>query len=116
MTILDCVDLYNPNTNEYVFLYNDSDSICCYDWIDKEKADELSAYVKETEEYWGGYLGVGGDIYDSNLYFYEDENGYDAVNKLSVEEYTSLRHTGRNLDWCEEHYMLNGWINTKEWR
>lgn len=56
-------DYYNYITEEYVFTYNDRDSIAVYN-IDKDEAKKLSKQAKENDEYWGAFLGPGGYIYD----------------------------------------------------
>ncbi len=56
-------DLYCERTNEYVFTYNDGGSICIYT-IPLDEAYKLEKMAREDDEYWGAYLGVGGDIYD----------------------------------------------------
>lgn len=92
----DCVDLYNPNTNEYVFLYSDFGSIATY-WISKEKADELDRDSKEFKDYWSAFLSDGGLIYDNK----------------SHELYREGNITP--LEWCEEHWQLEGWIDTRNY-
>lgn len=103
----DGMDLYNPNTNEYVFLYNDCGSIAVYDWIDKEKANEIyELSIDENghqEEYWGAFLGIGGYIFDSERYKRENPKKYDDM-------------LNDALAWCEEHWKLDGWIDTKNYK
>lgn len=78
-------DLYCPYKETYVFLYGE-ESICHYDWINKEHATHLATEAKASNEYWGAFLGVGGHIEED----------------------------GDELDWCERmfHYA---WIDTKDW-
>jgi hypothetical protein len=59
-------DMYCPEENLYAFLYNDDDAICVYDWITPEVAADLQKHAKEHDEYWGAFLGVGGEIYEFN--------------------------------------------------
>ena len=88
-------DLYNPNDESYVFLYNGYGSIAEYG-ISKEHAKELAKQAKENDEYWGAFLGPHGYIFDDpSCDFFEEGD-------------TS------NLDWCEDHYQLEGWMNTEE--
>lgn len=78
-------DLYNPRTEQYAFLYNESGSIAVYT-ISNEHAAKLEKLAKEQGEYWGAFLGSGGSIYDDPSYEdYEEEN------------YS-------NLDWCNDNY------------
>lgn len=90
-TIQADVDLYNVNTEEYVFNYNVEGSIAVYS-IDKDKALELRKKSEESGEYWGAFLGIGGAIWD-------DPEHDDYVEGNS------------NLDYCKYAYNQNGWIN-----
>lgn len=85
-------DLYNPETNTYVFLYNESGSICVYDWISNDHALDLAL----TREGWSGYLGVGGYIYDDPSYEDYDDMAMD------------------NWDWCFNNFK-GKWIDTDEY-
>lgn len=80
-------DYYNHITEEYVFTYNDSDSIAVYN-IDKDEAKKLSKQAKENDEYWGAFLGPGGYIYDKPI----------------------------NSEWCESHFKEDGWITTTDYQ
>lgn len=84
------MDLYNINTEEYVFSYSNKGAIAVY-IIDEKYARELSLTAVETGEYWGAYLGAGGSIYED----------------------------GAEAEWCEGHYNIGGWKFTnhldKEW-
>ena len=71
-TILSGQDLYSESMNLYVFVYNESGSICVYG-IDKDKALELEKKSNENHEYWTAYLGSACDIYDSESYYKECE-------------------------------------------
>ncbi len=80
-------DYYNHITEEYVFTYNDRDSIAVYN-IDKDEAKTLSKQAKENDEYWGAFLGPGGYIYDEP----------------------------QNSEWCESHFKEDGWITTTDYQ
>ena len=80
-------DYYNHITEEYVFTYNDGDSIAVYN-IDKDEAKTLSKQAKENDEYWGAFLGPGGYIYDEP----------------------------QNSEWCESHFKEDGWITTTDYQ
>ena len=82
-------DLYDQVNDTYVFVYNDAGSIAVYDWIDNDYAAKLA----EKDEYWGAYLGPGGDIYEDP----------------SHEDYDEDYGTS-NLEWCEDHYK-DGWMD-----
>ena len=89
-------DLYSPTEELYVFLYNGSGSICVYQGIDLEEAEELEWEARENEEYWGAFLGSqGSGIYDDPSY------EYFSPDKMS------------NLDWCEANYD-KFWIRTSD--
>lgn len=68
-------DLWHPEDNTYVFVYNEDDAICVYH-IDEEQAAILDKKVAENEHcrYWSDFLGSGGDIYDDPMDF--AESGY----------------------------------------
>lgn len=94
--ILDGYDFYCPQTNTYVFCYNDWGSIAVYDWIGEEKAKELISDQIKLVDRWSAYLGAGGDIYDSDSY---DPDEY----------FLSLSLTGENRDWIEAHFAAGDW-------
>lgn len=93
--ILSGTDLYSPEKETYVFLYNDAGSIAHYS-IDKEKADELADKAKKYDDYWAGFLGVGGSIADDPSYEDFEEGDYS------------------NLDWCNDMYD-GEWIDTNDY-
>ena len=65
MGTLQCCDLYSPELEKYVFLYNDRGALCVYD-IGLSEAKELDRMCRESgEESWSGMLGPGGNIYDA---------------------------------------------------
>jgi len=80
-----CLDLYNNETKQYVFVYSDCGSICEY-LISSEDADQLRKLKEEDGEYWGAHLGNGGYIYDDPSHELYKEGGYS------------------NLDWCNDNY------------
>ena len=82
-------DLYNLETGDYVFCYNDCGSIAVY----RLTRNEAARLQEEANgESWSAFLGVGGTIYDDPTY-----EGYN-------DEQTS------NLDFCEDIYDQDGWI------
>jgi hypothetical protein len=94
---LDCMDLYNTETENYVFLYNECGSICVYQ-IEKEMAIELDKKSREADgEQWSAFLGTGGSIYDDPRH-----ELFDA-------------HNSNNLDYCEEFYNKGNWIDTRDY-
>lgn len=90
-----CRDLYSPEKETYVFLYNDDDSIAYYS-ISKEHARQLAEEVKGTDEYWCGNLGPGGYIIDGPSYEYYKEGDETP------------------LEWCERMYD-GEWIDTNDY-
>ena len=87
-TIKNDVDLYNRETEQYVFNHSGCGNIAVY-YISNEDADELA----KEDDYWGAYLGVGGAIYDSEEYIRENY----PEDKTNADWYT-------NIDWCNENY------------
>lgn len=86
-------DLYNVETGDYVFEYNNCGSICVYN-LSEEEAIELQVKSKlDGGQYWGAYLGPGGYIYDDPSY-----EGYDKDYSIS------------NLEWCKENFSEPGWV------
>lgn len=67
-------DLYSPEKELYVFLYNDAGSIAAYS-VDRDEAMRLSGLsIAHEGENWSAFLGVGGQIYDDSSYERYDEN------------------------------------------
>ena len=95
-SIQDGNDYYNPKLELYVFAYNDVGSIAYYN-VDTALAKFLSQQAKEQDEYWGAFLGCGGHIIDDpSSDFYRDGNE-------------------TTLQWCEQCYMNDNWINTNDY-
>ena len=70
-------DLYNPETGEYIFVYNEEGSICNYH-VSLEEMTNLYELACENNEYIGAYLGTGGEIYDDPTHEYY--NGFNVSN------------------------------------
>ena len=92
---LDMADLYNPNTGDYVFLYNESGSIAVYN-LSVEEAKALAKKAAETDESWSALLGPGGVIYD--------DPSYERYNS----DFTS------NEEYCDSVYSEEGWIDCND--
>lgn len=87
-------DLYSPKRETYVFSYNDARSIATYH-ITKEEAKKLSEESKAASgEYWGAFLGPGGEIWDD----------------VSHECYRDGQVS--NFEKCEELIEYDDWIIT----
>lgn len=84
-------DLYNLQTGDYVFRYNEAGSIAVYSLSLKE-AEQLQAKAEAEDEYWGAYLGFGGSIYDV------PESDFYSNKQASA------------LDYCSEMYDEGEWI------
>ena len=80
-------DLYCPSEGIYVFLYNDRGSIAYY-YISEDEARKLSEQAKESDEYWGAFLGPGGWVVD----FPEDDEEGESP-----------------FDWCDKYCDID-WI------
>lgn len=89
-------DLYSRKAETYIFNYNEAGSVCSYH-IDEEKAKELSIKAKADGEYWGAFLGTGGEIWDDP----------------SHECYRNGQKT--NLDRCAELLEYEDWILTEHY-
>lgn len=90
--IYDNRDLYNLETGDYVFRYSEAGSFAVYK-LPLEKAEELEKEATESNEYWGGFLGIGGIIYDdpsSDFYRNIDES---------------------NFDYCKMMFSIGTWID-----
>lgn len=87
-------DLYNPNLEKYVFLYNTDGALCVYD-IDMEHAKKLEEMAASEKESWSAFLGIGGRILDDEKY---DRN-------LENDDYLAPSY-----DFCEETFCIAGWI------
>ena len=61
------IDLYNPETETFVSVYNDAGALCTYD-ISKEEAKTLVKESEGTNESWLAFLGIGGNILDDTYY------------------------------------------------
>ena len=88
-------DLYNMDTGEYIFRYNEEDSIASYHFS-VEKAKKLAEVSVIDREYWGAQLGVGGYIYDDPA-----AEGYE---KGGI---TNLSH-------CKDVYSIGRWFKTSD--
>ena len=97
-TICNGIDLYSPETEQYVFLYNDEYSICVHWGIETEDADEFAELCAGGDGYWGEYIPGG---HHSGIY--DDPSSYD---------YHKSQPT--NLDWCEDNYRYT-WYDTRTW-
>ena len=89
-------DLYNPETDAYVFVYSEDKSIAYYS-VSKEDAKKYAKIEADTGEYWGSNLGTGGCIYENRL----SEN-YDR-SKMS------------SRDFCDEHFNEGVWVKTTDY-
>ena len=83
-TIINGFDLYNTKTEEYVFVYSESGSICVYN-INNDEMKKLTKTARENGSHVGAYLGTGGNIYD------DVSNPHYNVFKISNFSSTRLR-------------------------
>ena len=89
-------DLYNPQTDAYVFVYNEDKAIAYYS-VSKEDAKKYAKIEADTGEYWGSNLGVGGYIYEDQL----------------SENYDKSKMSSR--DFCNEHFNEGVWVKTTDY-
>ena len=94
--MLECItsgtDLYAPELGLYVFLYNDRGAIAYY-YIREQTAIGLETKSRESEEYWGAFLGPGGWICDPA----DECDAYGVT----------------NIDFCNVYYS-DVWIPTED--
>lgn len=64
-------DLYNVNTGAYVFCYSENGSMAVY-YLSSEEAFDIAC--KAEDEYWGAFLGAGGNVYDDPMEFFESDS------------------------------------------
>ena len=84
----ECNDLYNPDTETYVFSYSENGAIATYP-VSPTAAVKLEYELIQTnyeEKYWSTKLGIGGSILEN----------------------------GAEMDFFMEHYKESGWIDTKD--
>lgn len=106
--ITDGNDLYNTETGDYVFEYNDAHALCVYHLSDTE-VKELAEKSKENDgEYWGAFLGTGGEILDSSERNNDEYRYSDDENKRAL-------YLQPSFDYCKEMYSKDNWINTAEY-
>ena len=96
----DAVDLYNPKTGRYVFVYNDLGSIAEYFLSKREAIAIADKSLKTRGEYWSSFLGPGGRIYDSDEWF--TVQGKKPYGVYTAEHYFT------------DHYSDEGWIKCKD--
>lgn len=89
-------DLYNPETDAYVFVYNEDKAIAYYS-VSKEDAKKYAKIEADTGEYWDSNLGVGGYIYEDQL----------------SENYDKSKMSSR--DFCNEHFNEGVWVKTTDY-
>ena len=66
--ICDGQDLYCPEKGMYIYLYNDSGSVCFNTGITETDARELEDKAHKKDEYWSAYMTDAGEVIDSPEY------------------------------------------------
>lgn len=100
------IDLYNPETETFVSVYNDAGALCTYD-ISKEEAKTLVKESEGTNESWLAFLGIGGNILDDTY--------YNGARYLKDDPEYGL-YMAPSYDFCKNNYGLEGWMTTDEYR
>lgn len=100
------IDLYNPETETFVSVYNDAGALCTYD-ISKEEAKTLVKESEGTNESWLAFLGIGGNILDDTY--------YDGARYLKDDPKYEL-YIAPSYDFCKNNYGLDGWMTTDKYR
>lgn len=97
-------DLYSKRFGIYAFEYNDASALCIY-YLHPENVAKLVTETEGSDEYWGGFLGLGGCILDDPDY---DEYRY------SDDEEKRNMYLKPSIDFCNETYMVEDWMDTKD--
>lgn len=99
-------DLYNTETGDYVFEYNDAHALCVYN-LDKDEAKMLAEKSAENDgEYWGAFLGIGGNVLDAWEY-------NDTEHRYSEDEKMRALYLQPSYDYCKEVFAKAGWEDTE---
>lgn len=101
-TIIEGTDLYSESERLYVFVYNEANALCCYN-LSNEEAMEIATKANEKGEYWGAFLGWGGDIMDDTDYdgYSDDENERKLYLKPSI-------------NFCKDCFDIDDWVDTRD--
>ena len=100
-------DLYSKSLGVYLFDYNDAGALCCYT-LQPEEFAEAARLCKESGEYWGAFLGWKGSAILDESEYDDDEHRYSdnwEMRKMYLKP---------SLDFCDETYMAEDWMNTGE--
>ena len=100
-------DLYNLETGDYIWRWNDYDSIAV-DNFSIEEAERLEQEATKEKTYWGGLVPGGARIYDSQSY-YDDYLGCTESDDES--SFMDFDEDELNLDYCREVYNKGIWID-----
>ena len=101
-------DLYNMETGDYVFEYNNAHALCIYH-LGEDEAERLAKAAYESDEYWGSFLGVGGRVLDS--YEYNDDE-----HRYSDDESMRMLYLQPSINYCKEVFDKEGWVDTKDYK
>jgi len=99
-------DLYSKSLGIYVFEYNDAHTLCYYH-LNPYGVMEILKRKKETGEYWGAYLGIGGSILD-------DPDYNDDYHRYHEDEAVRALYLKPSLDFCEKLFMTEDWMDTDD--
>ena len=103
--IVSGTDLYNENEEIYVFAYNDAGALCYY-YLNRDEATKISRQANESNDYWGAFLGFGGNILDVMEYDEYRYSDLESERRLYLEP---------SFDFCEECFTCDGWYDTAKW-
>lgn len=99
-------DLYSKSLGIYAFVYNNAQAICIYN-LQQDEVVKLIEKNKETNEYWGAHLGIGGSIL-------EDPDYDDDEHRYNEDEAMRNLYLQPSIDFCEMHYKVEDWMDTKD--
>lgn len=90
-------DLYSRQAEIYISNYNEAGSVCTYN-IDQGEAKRLAKLVNDSDvNYWGAFLGVGGQIWDDQT--------HDCYDECQM----------TNLDCCKNLIEIDDWVLTQHY-
>ena len=100
-------DLYSKSLGIYIFDYNDAGALCMYT-LYPEDVVELIKDAEKYDEYWGAFLGWYGSAILEEGKYDDDEHRY------SEDENMRALYLKPSLDFCDETYMVDDWLDTKD--
>jgi phytoene dehydrogenase-like protein len=99
-------DLYDKESEVYVFLYNEDGALCTYDVTMEEACSLAEKSAEDDGQYWGAYLGPGGTVLDNTEYEPEQElylqPSYDFCDRTFDKGWTDIADFAKETVMMEE--------------